>query len=201
MDKHINFCCLTMWMVFEADKRTFLEKEDKSVKGSIDGHIKDLCDAINSKDCFYTTSSCSGRIVLIKIPHNSRKNEAEWLFVSHDEAGFYNMKNDLTDLTEDDVWFRFEPFILHVACRTVDDADRLLSLAQQMGIKRSGIIALGEKNVVEIIGTENIDTIIARGGSMLVSDDYLRLLIEKSNNRMHRNWHRIENMKEEIKKW
>ncbi|MBN1544309.1 hypothetical protein JW898_02490 [Candidatus Woesearchaeota archaeon] len=188
-------------MVFEAEKRTFLEKEDKSVKGSIDSHIKCLCDLINSNQDYYTTSSCSGRIVLIKVPPGGRKDEAEWLFVSHDEAGFYNMKNELSTLPEEEVWFRFEPFILHVACRTVDDACRLLRLAQDLGIKRSGIISLGSRKVVEIIGTEHIDTIISREGRLLVDDDYLRLLIQRSNVKMKRNWDRIEKMNEEIMKW
>ncbi|MBU2560777.1 MAG: hypothetical protein KKD17_00630 [Nanoarchaeota archaeon] len=188
-------------MVFEAEKRTFLEKEDKSVKGSIDCHIKDLCDLINSKPDYYTTSSCSGRIVLIKFPKSGRKNEAEWLFVSHDAAGFYNMKNELGTLPEEEVWFRFEPFILHVACRTVDDAGRLLRLAQDMGIKRSGIISLGSRNVVEIIGTEHVDTIISKEGKLLVDDDYISLLIQNSNNKMKRNWDKIEKMKEELVSW
>jgi tRNA wybutosine-synthesizing protein 3 len=187
-------------MSFSSDKHTFLEKEDKSVKGSIDGHIKDLCDLINSMDNYYTTSSCSGRIVIIRMPQSGKRREAEWLFVSHDEAGFYNLKNELSVLPEDDVWFRFEPFILHVASETLEGAERLLNLARQLGIKRSGIISTGNKNVVEMIGTERIDTIIAKDGRLLVSDEYLQLLIEKSNRKMHRNWENINKVFEEVKK-
>jgi tRNA wybutosine-synthesizing protein 3 len=181
-------------MSFEDEKRSFLSKEDKSVKGSIDGHIRQLCDLINSKPDFYTTSSCSGRIVLIKLPHSGRKNEAEWIFVSHDEAGVYNLKNELSSPPEESVWFRFEPFILHVAAKRIDDAKRLLDTAQSLGIKRSGIIALGNKIVVEIIGTERIDCPVARGSRMLVSDDYLALLVENANTKIRKNWDDIKNM-------
>lgn len=38
--------------------------EDKSRKGSVDDRIKDLVCLINSTDDFFTTSTCSGRIIL-----------------------------------------------------------------------------------------------------------------------------------------
>jgi len=186
-------------MTFDNEKQTFLAKQDKSVKGSIDNHIKQLCDLINSKDDFYTTSSCSGRIVMIKLAQSGKKNEAEWLFVSHDEAGVYNLKNELSNPPEEPVWFRFEPFILHVAAKGIDDAKHLLEIVQSLGIKRSGIISLGNKIVIEIIGTERIDTIISKDAKLLVSDDYLSLLVDNANQKMRKNWDDIKNIIEALK--
>lgn len=50
---------------FAQDKlRVLNQKEDLSRKGSVDQPIVELVDYINSLDNYYTTSSCSGRILL-----------------------------------------------------------------------------------------------------------------------------------------
>ncbi len=50
---------------FVQQKKSTLSKLDKSSKGDWDKKIVNLCEKINSLENFYTTSSCSGRIVLI----------------------------------------------------------------------------------------------------------------------------------------
>jgi tRNA wybutosine-synthesizing protein 3 len=182
-------------MSFESEKQVFLDKEDRSLKGSIDGHIKGLCEKINSNDRYYTTSSCSGRIVLLKIPINGKKNETEWMFVSHDEVGEYALSSELTDLPEEDVWFRFEPLIMHIACQSVDDADRMLSSVHKAGLKRAGIISMGKRIVVEIIGNEMIEALVARSGKLLVSESYVSELVRTANLKLRKNWQNIERMK------
>ncbi|MBW2968008.1 hypothetical protein KY362_05985 [Candidatus Woesearchaeota archaeon] len=186
-------------MTFDSDKETFLAKEDKSLKGSIDGHIKALCDLINSINSYYTTSSCSGRTVLLSTPDSGKKNEAEWIFVSHDEVGEYTLSSELTELPPGEVWFRFEPLILHVVCRTIEDAGRLISAVQSAGIKRSGIISVGKKIVAEIIGTERIDTLVAKDKTLLVSIDYLSTLIASANSKMNRNWENIRKIEAAVR--
>ena len=53
-------------MDFENNKRTFLAKTDKSKKGGIDEKILPLVSKINLSKDYYTTSSCAGRIILVK---------------------------------------------------------------------------------------------------------------------------------------
>ena len=50
---------------FDREKREFLDKTDLSKKGSIDTPIVDLINLINSSDNYYTTSSCSGRAIIV----------------------------------------------------------------------------------------------------------------------------------------
>ena len=47
---------------FEKQKVACLSQVDLSKKGSIDNQIMDLVQYINSKENYFTTSSCSGRI-------------------------------------------------------------------------------------------------------------------------------------------
>lgn len=60
---------------FIAKKKCTLEKsDDSSRKGNIDVSIKDLLEYINDLDDYFTTSSCSGRIIVVGkvIAHNTR---------------------------------------------------------------------------------------------------------------------------------
>ena len=82
-------------MNFEKKKKEFLAKKDKSKKGSIDDKIKRLVDKINSLPDFCTTSSCSGRILLLAIPSSNKKNEVEYLFRSHKKIGYNEIKKIL----------------------------------------------------------------------------------------------------------
>ena len=50
-------------MTFSIEKKAVLERIDKSRKQKIDEKIKSLVDHINSLDNYYTTSSCSGRML------------------------------------------------------------------------------------------------------------------------------------------
>ncbi len=60
---------------FQKEKQDFLSKKGKSRKGGIDKEIRPLVDLINSFGEYYTTSSCSGRILLIEIANPNKKNE------------------------------------------------------------------------------------------------------------------------------
>lgn len=82
-------------MSFEKEKKEFLAKKDKSRKGSIDGKIRRLVNKINSLDDFFTTSSCSGRIMLFSLPKSNKKNEVQYLFCSHKKIRYNDIKKTL----------------------------------------------------------------------------------------------------------
>ena len=54
-----------MMDIFNKEKRDFLVKNDKSKKKSIDIGVKKLVKRVNSSANYFTTSSCSGRILLL----------------------------------------------------------------------------------------------------------------------------------------
>jgi tRNA wybutosine-synthesizing protein 3 len=80
-------------MNFEKEKKEFLTKKDKSRKGTIDNRIKKLVNKINSLDDFYTTSSCSGRVLILAMPKSNKKNEVQYLFTTHNKTDFNQIKN------------------------------------------------------------------------------------------------------------
>lgn len=50
---------------FHQWKKLCLNKLDLSKKGSVDEDIEQVVSLINSREEFFTTSSCSGRVILI----------------------------------------------------------------------------------------------------------------------------------------
>lgn len=182
--------------MFEICKKNALFKADKSKKGSIDDNILDLVNKINNNNDFYTTSSCSGRIVLIEIPVSMKKQEAEWLFITHDyvveKTEILNLLNKHEELSE--VWFRFEPVIIHVGCRSIEKAQDLINFARSIGLKKSGIQSTKEKIIVELSCGDLIDTILVKDKERLVADDYIDVLITQANKKLNRTHEKIKKL-------
>ncbi|MFC1741598.1 tRNA wybutosine-synthesizing 3 family protein [Nanoarchaeota archaeon] len=187
-------------MPFQQDKQNTLEKEDLSRKGSIDEHIRPICDIINSKQDYYTTSSCAGRIVLSIMPDSGKKKDFDWLLVSHEKVTADQINEKLNNLPNQEVWLMFEPFIFHTAARTIDHANKLLKLLHTAGVKRAGIISMAEeKIIIEAIGSERLDSIIAKDKELIVPESYLKILIETANSKSNKNLNTIKKIEQELK--
>jgi len=190
-----------MFMVpgFEHEKKQFLRKLDKSKKGSIDVGVRRLVNLINKKKEFYTTSSCSGRTILIKVPTKGKKWDSKWLFTIHGKTTLPAIKKSLTNLPKDPVWFKKEGMILHVCCRTIESASILADLAIKAGFRRSGILAK-KKIIVEINDTEKIEVPVCVDGKKVVDDDYLKLLVKLANDKHEKTKKKIAKFEKLIKK-
>ncbi|MBU0958055.1 MAG: hypothetical protein KKF56_04575 [Nanoarchaeota archaeon] len=80
-------------MNFQNEKKQTLEKKDKSTIGEIDKKIVGLCDKINSLDDYYTTSSCAGRVKLVR--ETGKKEPDLFVWVSHEVISFDELKGEL----------------------------------------------------------------------------------------------------------
>src|SRR3989344_5427025 len=77
-------------------KTSVLSKIDKSFIGKWDEKIIPLCNKINSSPNYYTTSSCSGRIVLMI--DQDKKSHNLFLKISHELISFNWLKNNLNEI-------------------------------------------------------------------------------------------------------
>ncbi len=180
-------------ITFERRKQDCLKKDDKSSIGEWDKPIRTLCDKINKKDNFYTLSSCSGRIVLIK--NLEKKQPGMFILRSHEKIKFENLKKALETYNEKEALiFKQEQPILHVACKTLKDAEDILMKAQQAGFKHSGIMSISDNRIVlEIIGSEQLSLPIF-DKKILVDEDFLRVLVSESNARLEISWTKIKKL-------
>ena len=184
---------------FSKEKIRCLSRADNSRKGSIDKHVLLLVELLNSNDDYYTTSSCSGRIMLL-VPAKTKK-DTKWLFVSHEPVALKQVQHALQgELPRQEVWLRQEALILHVCCMELEHAARLIQASKEAGFKRSGIIALGKRIIVEIVGTSHFETIVATGGKILATRELLAALVASANQRLEKNFASIRKFETAVRK-
>lgn len=176
-----------------------MKKLDKSRKGSIDEDIKRLLEKINKKQDYFTTSSCSGRIIILTEKEGQKKYECRWLFVSHKPSTITEVKKALKDIPQEEVWMKLEPPIFHICCRRREKADKIVEIARSVGFKHSGVISAKNKIMVEIISTENVETPIAKEGMLIVTYDYLNFLLKRCNEKLRTAKKRIKKFEESLK--
>ena len=183
---------------FLVQKEKQLSKGDLSSIGSWDKRIAKLCNKINKKKNYYTTSSCAGRIVLLK--YSDKKMENVFLFRTHEKTSFNEIKKTLEKISktyEGVVEFQQSCCILHVACLSLLDSQKLLTKAKESGWQRSGIIG-GKRNIAELHSTESMCFPIMNHGKILVDDDFLKLVIEIANSKLDRTWDKIARLEKKI---
>jgi tRNA wybutosine-synthesizing protein 3 len=186
---------------FDLQKRLCLDKlykPDKSRKGDVDKPIISMIDYINSLNDYYTTSSCSGRIYLLT--EADKKPDVKWLYVSHEKVAVKRIIDVLKELPKQRVWLRQENMILHVACRTIDDANKMLKIARDIGFRRSGIIADSNIIIVEICSTEKMDLPVADKGKLLVNKKYVKFIVKIANEKFLKGREKLKKLESEIRK-
>lgn len=184
-------------MNFANDKKQALAKltdNDKSKKGSIDKQIKPLVDKINSSPDFYTTSSCAGRIMIIKPSTGKDKWNTDWLLSTHDKVDLGQVESSLQKIPSDPVWFRMEPPIIHLVAKDMDSADILLKQANDSGFRRSALLSFKKRIVIEIMIPEKMDVPIAQDNELIVTKDYLKTLIKHANSKLQKSRAKIKKL-------
>jgi len=168
--------------LFTQFKKKALVSLDRALDtGEVDTKIIPILDAINSLSCFYTTSSCAGRIMVLEVPSVGRKKEAKILGKWHHNINGQEVQECITTATRGQMWLLAQSPIFHVGVESMKDTDVLLSIAIRSGFKNSGIKTKGKKIIVEITSTERVDAPLGKDGEMMCSNKYLKFLIENAN--------------------
>uniref|UniRef100_UPI0037E98931 tRNA wybutosine-synthesizing protein 3 homolog isoform X2 n=1 Tax=Semicossyphus pulcher TaxID=241346 RepID=UPI0037E98931 len=160
-----------MEKTFSQWKRQCLNKLDQSRKSSVDEGVEHVVFLLNGCEEYFTTSSCSGRIILIDgVPESCavHKQNCMWLFVSHQKCKSEDLMSGLVRSTADAV-LKFEPFVLHVRCRQLEDAQ-----------------------LVAVRSTHGLEVPLSHKGKLLVDNEYIHFLTKIANQKMEENHRRIQ---------
>uniref|UniRef100_A0A224Z3B9 tRNA wybutosine-synthesizing protein 3 homolog n=1 Tax=Rhipicephalus zambeziensis TaxID=60191 RepID=A0A224Z3B9_9ACAR len=182
---------------FAKEKRERLEGADVSRKGTIDSRILDVTDRLNSFPQYCTTSSCSGRIIIFSgaesdIGKPAAKKGCEWHLVTHDLLTEDELNGTLSTINKS-ATLKFEPFILHVRCHTLDAAQKLLAASIGAGCRNSGIMLSKSGKVhVAVRTTLSLEVPLSDNGDILVTPVYLNFLRKQANEKMTENWRRLQ---------
>jgi len=185
---------------FSKRKSQQFTKTDKSSAGEIDKPIKKLVDKLNKKQEYYTTSSCSGRIALIKA--EQVKKPGLFLYVTHKKLTFKEFKKILNKVGKKEkalIYLKQEPVILHVACENLKEAQKLVDKAKlEAGWKKSSILATKNRIIAELLSTEHLDLPLMDKGKPLTDTNYLKLLLREANKKLERTQEKIKKLEKII---
>ena len=87
-----------------------------------------------------------------------------------------------------------EPPIIHVCCKDLESAKKLLKLAQEAGFGKSGIVSL-DKIILEIKSTEKMETFLTKN----LAQEYLNLLKDKANEKLIKSKEKIKHLLDNFK--
>lgn len=176
---------------FNQRKKSILEKMDKAAKGSWDERVIELCNKLNESNDYYTTSSCSGKSVIME--EKIGKDGSYYVWSSHDLISLEEVREALQKIEINGLYkFKSESPILFVCCRDIDSAKDLFSKAVEAGFKESGIKITDKLIAVEIRSGEKVEFPIVSDGEILVWDEFLRVLVEEVNRKRQRGWDKIK---------
>ena len=151
-------------------------------EGSVDRDILPLLDLINGRENSFTTSSCAGRIALIELPELGDKRQANFLGKWHREIDSEDFRIALKKYQgELLLYLLVQPPILHVYCRTGQEAKEIITLGRESGFKDSSFRGLELPYLVALVTTEHLNVPIAASGIIFPDDNYINFLVGRAN--------------------
>ncbi len=165
----------------------------------VDRDIIPLLEKINALDNYFTTSSCSGRISVMEMPHFGDKLNSVWLGKWHREVFIEEVFEAIGRHRSGQLWFLVRSPILHVAARTMEDAVKLLNLSIGLGFKYSSIKSVSHRKLlVEIRSTERMDVPLGEDGELWVSEEYIGRIVNLANAQVRRFKGKLKRLEDEI---
>ena len=176
------------------DKLNKARFENKTDKG-----IEEIINLINSKEDFFTSSSCAGRIVVLELPELGDKKEAKFLGKWHRKVKYSDINKSIKKSNSGMVWFLAQSPILHVVTKSNLLADKLLKIGISSGFKNSGIKSLSSNIIIEICSTERLDAPIGINGNIYCNQEHLNFLVDISNHIIFRSQKKLNKFEINLK--
>ena len=182
-----------------------MEQSDRSRAGGVDKPIQKMVTSINQHKNMFTTSSCSGRVIIFSTDDKSEKGKGHctWHYTTHStvclETVFETVKTKIND--NQPFTIKFEPCILHIQVENLDLAREKLEAARAVGYRNSGI-SMGVRNLNKKNKPTKISLAIRHTAGLevpfpdknMVSSEYLEYLVNVCNDKMQENLKNIEKL-------
>ncbi|MFA5745370.1 MAG: hypothetical protein WCX82_02560 [archaeon] len=141
----------------------------------------------------YTSSSCSGRLMLLGGDEDENKKFSGFVNRYHRLVTYDEVKRDVENFNTGYLWLKVEPFIFHFATKDYAKAKEILDFCREQGLKKAGIISAKEgRFTCEVTHTVFISTLIKIDKNQLVTDDYLKILVDIANKKLEINFKKLE---------
>ena len=190
----------TRFRMIKTRHRTSFEKACED--GKADALFIPFCKFVSKTKNYFTSSCCSGRILLLGLKGKKQnKKDSYFHFKSHEKVNFEDVWKALHENTVGELWFKAEPFILHIGTKNLVHAEKILNAMKNAGIKRGGIIvAKPGKFLIELMGTQGITLPVKKEKKILVSKEFFDLLVTCANKKLDKNLKQLKRTEKELKK-
>lgn len=141
----------------------------------------------------YTSSSCSGRLMLLAGDEDENKKVSGFVNRYHRLVTFEEIKRDIDNFNTGYLWLKVEPFIFHFATKDYNKAKEILDFCREQGLKKAGIISAKEgRFTCEVTHTVFMSILVKIDTKQLVSEDYLKIVVDIANKKLATNFKKLE---------
>ncbi|NPB02207.1 MAG: hypothetical protein GXO28_04780 [Methanopyri archaeon] len=190
-------------MHWEGEKKRRLKRLREAIeRGEVDEPVIPVLDAINRHPDWCTTSSCSGRVIVLHEPEIGDKTRSRFLARWHRPPEPHEIAEAVEKAPPHGItWVKAQPPLIHVMCKGLDAALELRAVATRAGFKATSIRSIkGPKTVVEIIGGERMDVPAIVEGEPCLTPDAWEPIAELASRLLERGHERLERLLEEVER-
>ena len=174
----VNACKTERWKTLR--QRYIARLVEEAGQGLVDPDILPILVSLNTCSRIVTTSSCSGRIVVITAPEPGDKRGSRFLGRWHRRVSVQELEEALQRATGRFVWASAQPPILSLYTCDLSMAELVVNAAHRSGFKYSCYHGSGIYHV-RILGTSRIDVPVAYKGKQLLKDNTYNTIAELLN--------------------
>ncbi len=173
--------------------------EEAKREGKVDEDIVPLLDLINYRTPYYTTSSCSGRIVVMQLPRLGDKKNAEFLGKWHREVRVDEIRDAISKYRDGLLYLFVQSSIIHVVARNMEDANLLLTLAREAGFKYSSLKNVKDEGIlIELLSTEHMEIPLGIDGEIKICEGDIPFFTDMANATLRRVKYKLSKLEEKI---
>ena len=182
-------------------QRHFQLWEKAKSEAKADARIIPTVDFIFSKKEFFTTSSCSGRILLIQLDSKETKKPKAFFAKYHSIPKFSEVWKKLHEKSQNNLWFKQESFVIVLGANTLENAKKIMSVCRNNGVKKVGIMSAEEgKFLVEAFGSNYMSFLIKEKNKILGSEEFVEKQFKTACKKLHANWKMLEKLEKALRK-
>ncbi len=191
------------------DERLWRERKEKSWErlwedleiGYLDEDIVDILVEFFLRPRSFTTSSCSGRIVLMDSEYPWDKDETMIVFKKHEPVSVEEVSDIAGKPVAHRLWLSVQGPIIHIEALDIEEAFVVLEAARRAGFKHSGILASTRKGIlVELRTGIRVNIPLREPNAWLISEENLPRIVELANRALRQAKERLDRLRAELRR-
>lgn len=170
-------------------------------EGRVDERMVPFIEWAFSRPELFTTSTCSGRLVLLQLNESEEKKPECFFAKWHSIPEFGEVWEALNKKSAGNLWFKQEPFVIVLGTDSLENAKEIMGICRNNGVKKAGIMSAEDgKFLVEIMGSDYVSFLAKEKDKILLSKEELEKQFSTACKKLERSWKMLEKLEKALKK-